>query len=296
MAPEDNLLSVAFLYSDTLMKLYSFPGTFSGKSEWLVNLPQGTLNHLFFPFSSQVYSLNNEEDDDIVIKEHYNIEEKQFIKTVGIWEKKEGLSLTEENIWERRKDLQGFQFLAETLKQPPYVEYDVIEDGTLDKLVGIVGDFWHDILEKSLNCSTKISLPPDGKWGNLEKDGSWSGLVSGLLENRYQIVITSLYKTVDRLQAIQFSEPFDKNTVRFFIKHPEREASWTTFLETFHFDVWMYVLLLVILMMVCLYITYIFKQSRMMEEESFNLSNTPLVVWETLLGQGPFAEPKEKHH
>ena len=261
----------------------------------LNNLPEEYLNHLFFPFPSQVYSLN-EDDDSIVIKEHYNIEEKQVVKTVGILDKKGGLSLVEDNIWERRKDLQGYQFLAETLDQAPYVEYDVSEDGAVDELVGIVGDLWHDVLEKSLNCTAKISVPPDGKWGNLEKDGSWSGLVRGLLEKRSQIVITSLYKTEDRLQAIQFSEPFDKNTVRFFIKYPEREAGWTTFLETFNLDVWLSLVLLALLMMVCLYVTHLVRPRRMIKEESFNCSNTPLVVCETVLGQGPDGEPKERCH
>ena len=87
-----------------------------------------------------------------------------------------------------------------------------------------------------------------------------------------------------------------KNTVRFFIKYPEREASWTTFLETFHFDVWVSLLLLVLLMMVCLYITQLFKPREEIEEESFNLSNTPLAVCGTLLGQGSFVEPKDRRH
>ena len=216
----------------------------------------------------------------------------QVIQSIGIWTGPDNFILTKENIWERRRDLQGYTFDAETLDQPPYAEYEVNEDGTIDQIHGIVGDIWHGILEPSLNFSTKITLPPDGNWGGLLEDGTWSGLVGGLIENRSQIAITSLYETQGRSQVIDFSKAYAEDIVRIFIKYPQREASWTTFIETFHTHVWLCLFLLVLLLMMCLYISHIFGPEKMINEESFTLSNTPIAVCGTLIGQGSFLEPK----
>ena len=298
--PEENLLFLVFLSWKTFLDLHSRKGIFSPKAEWLVNLPEEQMKDLHFSFSSQVYSLN--QDNSItVLKEHYNIGEEssrnpQVIKEIGYYmENKENdgwFSFTSTYIWERRKDLQGYEFSAETLDQTPFADYEVNETGIVDHIVGIVGDIWHGILEESLNFTTHITLPPDGNWGSFEKDGSWSGMVGGLLQNRTQIVVSSLYKSQSRLQAITFSESWAKAFIRFFVKYPERDARWTTFLETFHIEVWLCLAMLVLLLMACLYISHVFRPEKKDEEESFTISNTSLVVCGTLIGQGSFIDPK----
>ena len=101
----------------------------------------------------------------IVIKEHYNIGKEsprptQVIRHMGQYLEDKGLlSFNAEYIWERRKDLQGYEFTAETLGHPPYTLCEVTANGRIDHIEGIVGDLWHGILEKSLNFTTKLSLP-----------------------------------------------------------------------------------------------------------------------------------------
>ena len=145
---------------------------FTYKSEWIVSIGLDKLKNLYFPLSSQVYSMNRD-DTRIVVKEHYNIAKefsKQVTNTVGIWDINNGSYIFKEtNIWERRKDLQGYEFVAETLSHSPYVNYEAADDGRVNEIVGIVGDLWHGILERDRNFSTKILLPPDGQWGNINK-------------------------------------------------------------------------------------------------------------------------------
>ena len=291
---EENLSFIAFLSLKSFLSLQHQPDIFSKKNEWLVNIEEKRLKDLNFPFSSQVYSLNIDIDcTNIDIKEHYNIDQNiQVINTIGMWTHPGNLTLTTTIMWERRRDLRGFEFVAETMDQPPHAEYDVNEDGTVDRIQGIVGDLWHGILEQSMNFSTRISLPPDGKWGGLKEDGSWSGLVGGLIENRSQIAITSLYKTQGRSQVIEFAKPYAEDVVRIFIKYPQREASWTTFIGTFHPHVWLSLFILVVLLVICLYISHVFGPEKRMNEDSFNLSNAPIVVCGTLIGQGSFLDPK----
>ena len=53
------------------------------------------------------------------------------------------------------------------------------------------------------------------------------------MENRSQAILASLYVTQERSQVIKFANPYAEVVVRMIINYPQREASWTTFLETF---------------------------------------------------------------
>ena len=96
--------------------------------------------------------------------------------------------ITEHSLVNRRRNLHGLEILAETMAEPPYAVFEEKDR----KIVGIIGDLWHDILEKSLNFTTKISTPP------VNEDGSWNGMVGGLLEKRVDIALTSLYVSFGR--------------------------------------------------------------------------------------------------
>ena len=168
---EENLSFIVFLSLETFQNFQNQ----TNRNEWLINMPEKELEDFYFPFSSRVYS-TNKDDSKILIKEHYNIarHEPQVVNTIGTWTRKDNFKLTKINIWERRKDLQGNEFVAETLDHPPYSEYDVNDKGTIDYIEGIVGDLWHGILEQALNFTTKITVSKDGAWGNRREDGSWT--------------------------------------------------------------------------------------------------------------------------
>ena len=104
------------------------------------------------------------------------------------------MEITEHSLVNRRRNLHGLEILAETMAEPPYAVFEEKER----KIIGIIGDLWHGILEKSLNFTTKISTPPDNRWGSVSEDGSWNGMVGGLLEKSVDIALTSLYVSFGR--------------------------------------------------------------------------------------------------
>ena len=77
-----------------------------------------------------------------------------------------------------------------------------------------------------------------------------------------------------------------------FIKYPEREAIWTPFIEPFHPFVWLSLLFMVFALIGCLVASYAFGTEKFQNEGSFTLSNTPMVVWGSLLAQGSSLDPK----
>ena len=54
-----------------------------------------------------------------------------------------------------------------------------------------------------LDFKYNISNPPDGKWGHIEADGSWSGLVNHAATNQVDFVICDVFVTYTRNKASQ---------------------------------------------------------------------------------------------
>ena len=92
--------------------------------------------------------------------------------------------------------------------EPPYIygDNDDLLSGKQTVLGGIWGDVWHG-LEKTMNFSTRI-VPGDG-WGSLNEDGTWNGIINGLIQNRTQIGIASFFYTQSRGTVAAFS-PADR--------------------------------------------------------------------------------------
>ena len=59
---------------------------------------------------------------------------------------------------------------------------------------GFVGDVWTS-LEKTLNFTTKLSKPSDDTWGSLNPDGTWTGIINDIIQNRTQIGISTFSLT-----------------------------------------------------------------------------------------------------
>ena len=113
-----------------------------------------------------------------------------------------------------------------------------------------------------MNFSTRIILSPDGKWGSKNKDGSWNGMVRDLHENRTQVGLTGLYITKSRSEVVLFSPAFAVGSDRMFIKYPEREKSWTTFVQPFQPILWLALLSLLFIFATSLFMIYKFGNKK----------------------------------
>ena len=261
-------------------------GMFTDEYAFVTDMLAADMKELYFPLNSQVYSLNTF-NETIEVLEHYNIgAQSQIVQLVGNFKNK-SLTFTERNIYERRSNLNGFRIRAETL-----IEYPYVLDVDNGRITGAIGDLWHDTIEEQLNLTTSVSSPPDENWGSLLEDGSWDGMVGGLLQGRADVIVAPLYRTVARERVIQYSETFDIAATGLFVKFPKRDASWTTFLDPFTPVVWSALFLLFVTLSFALSITYKFGQEHSINQDSFTFWNAPLVVWSSFVAQGSPVEPK----
>ena len=58
---------------------------------------------------------------------------------------------------------------------------------------------------KALNFTYTIENPPDGKWGHIEPDGNWNGLVYYVSKDNVDIVICDVFIVYGRQQVCSFT-------------------------------------------------------------------------------------------
>ena len=272
---------------------------FSMNNVWIVMSEEPRLGDLYFPIDSQVYTFQVSEDG-VNVRENYKIDRSmnQISKHYGTWRewrKPARLVLDEASLFERRKDFMGYSFDAEYVVSPPYViveSNNVVHENENIKLGGIIGEIWHNDLEKRMNFTTKIRPSPDNTWGALKPDGTWNGIINGLIQNRTQIGLSAFFITYDRLMVADASPSFKEGSTRIFIKYPSRGISWTTFLDPVDFTLWIATSLLISLFIFLISLTYYFGPENRLNPDSFSAINSWLTIWGSLMTQGASLDPK----
>ena len=82
-------------------------------------------------------------------------------------------------------------------------------------IVDAVGQF-QDILalmRSHMNFTNRLVLPVDGKWGALEPDGTWNGMVGMLVRGEADLITTALSMTRERASALDYSHGLDEDIV-----------------------------------------------------------------------------------
>ena len=86
------------------------------------------------------------------------------------------------------------------------------------------------------------------------------------------------------IEVIDFSETLNEEQACMFIKTPQREASWSTFCNPFHGNVWGALLLLILSIIGSFNASYYIGIEKKWNTNSFTLSETTLVVFGSLIG------------
>ena len=280
--------------SDLMRSLPS--SVLSSPTVWLLSsctFTQGVLAP-YFPIDSEVYCFTHVQER-IVVYEVYSIDPNmdQVVREYGSWNQDRNISLhlSDLHLFERRRDLMGYTFQAETLSETPYV---TIKTGGREglRLGGLWGDIWHGMLEKMMNFSTNIVLSPDRQWGAPLENGSWNGIISRLMINQTQVGLASFTQTKSRMEVVDLSPALTEGMDRMFIKYPGRGISWTTFIEPFDIYLWVMILCFIILLTLSLLSTYVLGVEKKINTDNFSLTNSFITIWGSQIAQGSHLQPK----
>ena len=127
----------------------------------------------------------------------------------------------------------------------PYVSHVQNENGELGLNNGIFVDVFKELSQR-LNFSYTVTKPPDGEWGVLKSDGSWSGMVGQLETKEVDLAVADFTVTEERSKAITFSNPLDEIYHAIIIQNPVNAYNYEAYTSPLANETWLMILALII--------------------------------------------------
>ena len=171
-----------------------------------------------------MFLVNVDQSLKIIITEVYCINKALFSNIVGSWTASAGLSMSSEAKLERRSNMKGAVLRARFLEETGYAA--LFDDSSQMKVAernlknvpwaGFVPDIF-DSLAIKLNFSYELANSRDGKFGAINDNGEWNGLIKDLIDDEADIVPSALFADKVRATAVDFITPFQLEGCSFFI-------------------------------------------------------------------------------
>jgi hypothetical protein len=95
-----------------------------------------------------------------------------------------------------------------------------------------------------MNFTYTLIKPPDGQWGSIQPDGTWSGMVNLLANQDIDIAPTDFTVTVERTAVMTFAIPITQMYHSLFIKNPAEKFHLLAYIEPMHWFAWVGLLVL----------------------------------------------------
>ena len=106
-----------------------------------------------------------------------------------------------------------------------------------------------------MNFTYTVIKPPDGQYGGIQPDGTWSGMVGLLANHDIDIATTRCSVTHQRSTVITFADAIQFEFSSLFIKNPSENYNILAYIEPMHWLVWVGIFVLLATLPPLLYLT-----------------------------------------
>ena len=174
-------------------------------------------------------------DNSFGLWETYAVNGIGVINKIGVWNESFGLTVPLSNmvnIWQRRTSLHGLtvnvvsinrRYLHEIYYEGYPKEYNPklkyrTKNGVSDlTVIGGGGIFLEplNILSDQLNFTINLKASIDDKWGSVDKEGAWNGMIGMVVRGEADIAAASLTRSLKRDEATSFSITLMEDTSSF---------------------------------------------------------------------------------
>ncbi|XP_063599999.1 ionotropic receptor 25a-like, partial [Penaeus indicus] len=162
-------------------------------------------------------------------------------KSLGEWEA--GMPGT--LMFKSGMNLNDFQavtvYRVTTVQQPPFIMKRVNEDGQ-EEFYGYCIDLINEI-KKIVNFEYEIAEAPDGKFGTMDENHEWNGMIKQLIDKQADIALAPLSVMAERENVVDFTVPYyDLVGITILMKKPKVPTSLFKFLTVLEPEVWVCIL------------------------------------------------------
>ena len=266
----------------------------ANKEFWLLDITH--LDLIKQTTNDKLQNLKLDLDDDlfwfsyskrgIELYEVYRIHDDFDIKVMpyGFWTMENGMSLPPKGKWIRRRDMEGAKIKVVTELQKPYITEMIPTSSGMFEVKGMYAETFF-ALQSIMNFTFDgVTKPPDGQWGAKKSDGTWTGMVRELQDQRTDIAITAFAVSRARATVVDFSETITESYSALFIKNPAGTFNYLAFAEPLKYMSWLFVGLFCFLAPPFLFITTRFGNEPMKDEFTWAKSQTFVLSSLTLRG------------
>ncbi|GLH02754.1 Ionotropic receptor 25a, partial [Gryllus bimaculatus] len=193
------------------------------------------------PFDSEFLLAEVENNGSVSLTEVYRVNSSLPLLSSrwGLWGEQTGLTVTGTgHVHSRRADLFGTTIRVAAGHDPPYDYLIKHTDGKRLNMEGYSSEVWKQ-LEMRLNFTTELYEAKENEWGSIQEDGTWSGMIGMILNNKVDAGVNSFLVTPARASVIDFITPLVTSKAGVFIRIPGiLDSRWGVFITSFDFALW----------------------------------------------------------
>lgn len=134
---------------------------------------------------------------------------------------------------------------ATSIQIPPFLMVTGNDKDKNKTMKGFIVDLLEEV-EKIMDVSFEIVLVKDAKWGNINDEGNWTGMIGEVKSGHADVAAAPLTVTSKRLLHVDMSHPFITYGLKIVIKKPNIRDSWNDIflvLQPFTSEAWILILL-----------------------------------------------------
>ncbi len=236
-----------------------------------MELSHKEIEELPLNLESNFISINGASNDSIDLYEWFRVKRGPLMRNkIATWTQSQSnggelQAIDKRSRWKRRSDFGGV-VLKNGMRMKSQVTFDrdnimwhmqKVSEGNYEER-GILADVMQT-LQNRLNFSTEIVFGPDDKYGTINPDGSWNGIVGQLQKHSIDLSTAGLTTTADRSHASDFTLGIipDLSTLSARTSnHKLQTLNIWAFINVFPAAVWLLILVAMLLTAI-LYWTYL---------------------------------------
>ncbi|OXA47132.1 Glutamate receptor ionotropic, delta-1 [Folsomia candida] len=168
---------------------------------------------------------------------------------VGWWNPLTGLRMTDDLLPHVTGGFRGRRIAVTSMHFPPWqmITRDDPENPDNVTYSGLMFEVLNH-MSKDLNFTYEVLEPRHGEtWGHLQSDGSWSGMMKLVAENKVVLAAAAFTVTPERSNYVDFTQVIERESYGFMVNRPNELSRVLLFAAPFSYPVWICIIITVIL-------------------------------------------------